>query len=321
MRAIATFLLVLSGFVVATVSAFAQSKTDWITGLPREPIHVAQWPSGKKVAVCFVLYVEVWGHDHGPNFRPDMAGRTPDLVDEAFRQYAILEGVPRVGRLFKEMGAPLSIALNAQFPEQHPEIWKEFRALVPRAPILAHGLNNSTEMLPLDKGPDAQRAYIRETIDRIEKSTGVRATGWSSPSVYNNADTFAATAAEGIDYTLDGMDSDRLSRLGTAPRPLVLLPYPPTVVDMGQYLARNKEASELEHLWIDYVGELAREAAADPSREATVVAIGIHPFVIGTPAGAAAMRRVLIALKKLDPVWIADTQQVVAASDQPSKGR
>lgn len=319
MRA-STALLMLFGLVASSTSAFGQ-QTDWITGLQREPIHVAQWPGGKKVAVCFVLYVEVWGHDHGPNFRPDMAGRTPDLVDEAFRQYAIVEGVPRVGRIFKEMGAPLSIALNAQFPEQHPDIWKDLRASVPLAPILAHGLNNSTEMLPLDKGPDAQRAYIRETIDRIEKGTGVRSTGWSSPSVYNNADTFAATAAEGITYSLDGMDSDRLSRLATAPHPLVLVPYPPTVVDMGQYLSRNKEASDLERLWVDYIVELAREAAADPGREATVVAIGIHPFVIGTPAGAAAMRRVLGALKKEKLVWITDVQQVVKASGQAAQDR
>ena len=41
---------------------------------------------------------------------------------------------------------------------------------------------------------------------------------------------------------------DILSRLATKPRPLVLLPYPPTVVDMGQYLSRFKEASDLERL-------------------------------------------------------------------------
>jgi allantoinase len=306
----------LAGFFFSAAYAHSQTTQDWITGLPREAIHVAQWPDGKKVAVCFVLYVEVWGHDHGPNFRPDMAGRTPDLVDEAFRQYAILEGVPRVGRLFKEMGAPLSLALNAQFPELHPDIWKDLRSSVPQAPIVAHGVNNSTDMLPLDKGPDAQRTYIRQTIDRIKKSTGVRSTGWSSPSVYNNADTFAATAAEGIVYSLDAMDSDRLSRLRTAPSPLVLLPYPPTVVDMGQYLSRNKEAGDLERLWIDYVGELAREAAVDPGREATVVAIGIHPFVIGTPAGAAALRRVLEAFKKEKLIWITDVQAVVTASGE-----
>src|SRR5215468_7079554 len=121
-------------------AAFGQTSTDWITGLPREPIHVKAWPDGKKVAVCFVLYVEVWGHDHGPNFRPDMNGRSPDLVDEAFRQYAINWGVPRVGRLFRDMDVPLSLALNAQFPDQNPQIWKELRGLAPKAPIVAHGL-------------------------------------------------------------------------------------------------------------------------------------------------------------------------------------
>jgi len=309
------FALCALGLLVSSVAS-AQTSKDWITGLPREAIAVKVWPGGKKVAVCFVLYVEVWGHDHGPNFRPDMGDRKPDLVDEAFRQYAINWGVPRVGRLFKEMGAPISLALNAQFPEQNPEVWKALRASVPKAPIVAHGLNNSTDLLPLDKGPDAQRAYIRQTLDMIEKSTGVRSRGWSSPSVYPNAETFAATAAEGIRYSLDGMDSDVLSRLSTQPKPLVLLPYPPTVVDMGQYLSRFKEATDLERLWIDYVGELAREAAADPNRAATVVAIGIHPFVAGTPAGAAAMRRVLDKFRALNVVWVTDVEAVLKAAGE-----
>jgi allantoinase len=314
MRKLVTSLALIGALLTAGTSA-AQTK-DWITGLPREAIHVKAWPNGKKVAICFVLYVEVWGRDHGPNFRPDMNGRSPDVVDEAFRQYAIDWGVPRVGRLFKEMAAPLSIALNAQFPEQQPAAWKEFRNSVPKAPIIAHGLNNSTDLLPLEKGPDAQRAYIKQTLDMIEQSTGVRSVGWSSPSVYPNADTFAATAAEGIRYTLDAMDSDILSRLTTQPKPLVLLPYPPTVVDMGQFLSRNKEAADLEKLWIDYVGELAREAEAEPDREATVVAIGIHPFVMGTPAGAAAMRRVLEAFRKQNLVWVTDVEAVLKASGE-----
>ncbi len=309
-------LVALVSLLGATMPAAAQAPKDWITGLSREPIHVKAWPGGKKVAVAFVLYTEFWGHDHGPNFRPDMNGRTPDLVDEAFRQYAIEWGLARVARLFAEMNAPISLALNAELPEQRPDIWKQLRASIPKAPIVAHGINNSTRLIPLDKGPDAQRAYIRDTIDRIEKSTGVRSTGWSSPSVYPNVDTFAATAAEGIRYTLDSMDSDILSRLATAPKPLIMVPYPPQVVDMGQYLSRSKEAVDLERLWIDYVGELAREAGVNPARDATVIAIGIHPFVMGTPAGAAAMRRVLETLKKMDVVWVTDVEAVVKAAGE-----
>ena len=75
-RAFGSALTAIALLVAATAPAIAQTSTDWITGLPREAMHVKAWPGGKKVAVCFVLYVEVWGHDHGPNFRPDMNGRT-----------------------------------------------------------------------------------------------------------------------------------------------------------------------------------------------------------------------------------------------------
>lgn len=313
---IGSLLFALLGLVLGAVSAAGQARTDWITGAAREALPIKVWPGGRKVAVCFVLYVEVWGKGHGPNFRNDMADRKPDVVDEAFRQYAIEWGVPRVGRLFEEQGVPLSVALNAQFPEQHPGIWRRFRASVPRASIVAHGLNNSTEMLPLDKGIDAQKAYIGNTLDRIEKATGVRPRGWSSPSVFPDVDTFAATAAAGLSYTLDGMDSDVLSRLLTPDGPLVMIPYPPQVVDMGQYLSRMKEPADLERLWIDHVGELVREAAADPDAPATVVAIGVHPFVIGTPAGAASFRRVLEAFKKQPLVWLTDTDAVMMSAGQ-----
>jgi len=310
--------LALAGLLTWTGPALGQNAGDWITGLPREPIHVQAWPGGKKVAVCFILYVEVWGRAEGPNFRPDTASRKPDVVNEAFRQYAINSGVPRVGAVFKDEGLPLNIALNALFPQQYPGVWKEFRALVPQAPIIAHGINNSTELLPLGGGVQPQQAYVKRTLDVIESSTGVRPRGWTSPSVYPDADTFSATTDEGIRYSLDSMDSDTLSRLATKSGPLFLIPYPVVTVDMGQYLERAKEPRDMAQLWIDYVTELAREAAADPNREATVVAIGIHPFVVGTPNGAAALRRVLENFKSQKLVWVTDVEAVLdAASVKP----
>ena len=104
------------------------------------------------------------------------------------------------------------------------------------------------------------------------------------------------------------------SRLATKSGPLVLIPYPTVTVDMGQYFHRSKSASDMERLWIDYVTELAREAAIHPEREATVVAIGIHPFVVGTPDGAAALRRVLENFKQQKLVWVTDIQAVMDAA-------
>lgn len=225
--------------------AFSENTTDWFTGLPREPIHIKTWLGNKKVAVCFIFYVETWDSGQGPNFRPDMISRNPDIVNESFRQYAISLGIPRIGRLFNEQGLSMSIALNALFPDKYPDLWKNFRSLVPKAPIIAHGMNNSQELLPLKSGLVEQQAYIHKTLDLIEKHTGVRSHGWTSPSVYPDADTFSATTAEGITYSLDSMDSDTLSRLTTKSGPLVLIPYPSATVDMGQYFERLKTPSDI----------------------------------------------------------------------------
>jgi allantoinase len=283
-------------------------------GFARDPIPVAAWPGGKKVAVAFVLFVEQFGFGQGPVLRPDLATRNPDLTNEAFRQYSLTAGNLRVGRMFKELGVPLSIALNAEFPTAQPSIWKEFRASQPTAPIIAHGLNNSNRLLPLGRGLPEQKAYVHQTLDMIASATGVRPVGWSSPSIYSNGDTMQAIAAEGITYTIDEMDSDTLSRLKTPDGSLVLIPYPVVTVDMGQNLARMKTPAEIEPLWLDYVGELAREARADPSRPPTTVSIGLHPFVVGTPDGAAVMRRVLERFKQTNEVWLTDTEAILKAA-------
>jgi peptidoglycan/xylan/chitin deacetylase (PgdA/CDA1 family) len=176
-------------------------------------------------------------------------------------------------------------------------------------------MNNTNNMLPLGRGLTEQKAYIRHTLDVIADATGIRPTGWSSPSVYSNGDTMRAIAAAGMTYTLDQMDADIISLLKTPDGSLVLLPYPVVTVDMGQHLARMKTPAEIEGLWLDYLSELASEARAEPAREVVTVVIGIHPFVIGTPDGAAALRRVLLRLKKDDAVWLADTEAILKAAD------
>src|SRR5258705_11171817 len=110
------------------------------------------------------------------------------------------------------------------------------------------------------------------------------------------------------------MDSTIIARLEAPDGALIQRPYRVVRVDTGRLLARVKMPAEIETLWLDYVLELAAEARADPAREATTAVIGIHPFVIGTPDGAAALRRVLSRLKKDDQGWMTDTEPIPKAA-------
>src|SRR5262249_56659512 len=133
----------------------------------RPPTLVGGWHAGRKVAFSFALFIEEFGFGQGPVFRPDLASRNPDLVNEAFRQYAIDWGIPRVGRLFKELDVPLTVVLNAEFPGKHASVWKEFRATQSNAPIIAHGMNNTNRGLPLGRRLAAQKTYEPETLNLI----------------------------------------------------------------------------------------------------------------------------------------------------------
>jgi allantoinase len=140
--------------------------------------------------------------------------------------------------------------------------------------MIAHGMNNSTEILPLTSGLDAQKNYIR--------------------------------------HTLDSVDSDVLSQLVSPSGPSILIPYPAITVDMGQFLTRSKSPEDIERMWIAYVTELTREA--DPDRGATIVAIGTHPFVVCTPDGAASLRRVPENMKSQKLGWVTDVEALLRAA-------
>ena len=70
-------LTLLLGIHVLSGVAVAQDGTDWVTKFPREPVRVAAWPGGKKVAVGFALFVEVFGFGLGRSFARISQRATP----------------------------------------------------------------------------------------------------------------------------------------------------------------------------------------------------------------------------------------------------
>ena len=249
---------------IATAAKTAEDVTD--------SMRMFQWgvEGGRPKEGAIGIAPEWFYKGTGSSIQPPFAPLTIPAYAEDGGEEAEIAGIYLIGAdgtVFKTRRGELSIKVDE---------WELLAKSLRPPPEKHHGLQ------------DTETRFRQRELDLIASATGVRPTGWSSPSVYSNGDTMQAIAAEGITYTIDEMDSDIISRLKTPEGSLTLLPYPTVTVDMGQYLARMKTPAELETLWLDYVLELASEARADPAREATTVVIGIHPFVIGTPDGAAA---------------------------------
>ena len=300
--------------------AAGRDRLDVGTAAPRA-VHVRSWPGGKKVAVCFVLYVEEWGPRSGSQlFAADMTARSPDIVNESFRRYAIDFGVERVGQ---------AVPRCRRAAERRPSTrsspnairtfgvvfapWPRRRRLSPSRPQQFHRASARWA-----KGLNAQRGLCSpDPSTCLERDTGVRSQGLvQSQCLSQCARPSPPPAAEGGRLTpWTEWTRTRSRKLTDAIRTASAdSPIRRRRSTWGQYLTRGKEPADLERLWIDYVDELVSEAEADPARDATVVAIGLHPFVVGTPAGAAAMRRVLRTLLRRKMVWITDVEAVVAAS-------
>ena len=271
---------------------------------------------GKKVAVSFALFVETFGFGQGPVFRPDLATRNPDLVNEAFRQYADRLGHParrpavQGARRSAHHGAERGVSrrtsggmegiprLAADCADHRP--WHE----------------QHQPLMPIGRGVAEQRAYVRQTLDTIAAATGAAPTGWSIAERLCRPRYHAGDRRRGhhLHDRPDGFRRHRAAEdagrsAGAAAVSGRHRRHGPSARTHEDAAVRSRRSGSTT------CSELAHEARADPSRAATTVVIGIHPFVIGTPDGAAALRRVLTRLKTDDAVWLTDTAAILGGAE------
>lgn len=258
------------------------------------------WPDGRRLAVTFVIHVECFDKNEGPQILPHLATRTPDIANAGWRHYGNVWGLPRLIRIFSSRGIPYSVALNSEVLSREPHVLRRLRNHP--ASVIAHGTTQSRP-LPVNDGAEAEAAYIRETLDSIEHHLHRRPRAWLSPDFLVSHDTNAALAQEGIACTFDCTGSDVITRLDTAHGPLLQMPYALGVDDSILVLSWHFDPKAFERTLEAHVEQLADDSLKGP---ALSTAIGLHPSIAGQPAYARALARVLDTLRDHDDVWLTD---------------
>ena len=168
------------------------------------PIHrrlPLTWPDGARVALWVNPNVEFFGLDDvmpsNLNDRvPREQAQIPNVRNWAVRDYGNRVGIWRLMEVLTRYGIRASAALNSEVCDHHPEIIEEGGKL--GWEWIGHNQTNALRLTEMD--PEAERAAIRATIDRIEAASGTRPLGWLGAGLAETWNTLDYLTEAGIRY-------------------------------------------------------------------------------------------------------------------------
>jgi allantoinase len=140
--------------------------------------------------------------------------------------------------------------------------------------FIGHGFGQKN----MQKVPD-ERADIAKTTAVIEDFVGRKPRGWLGPGLTETWDTPDILAEAGYDYVCDWVLDDQPVLVKTRTRTLVSVPYTQEINDVAMMLIQHHTAGEYKQRAIDQFEQLY----ADAAESARVMALVIHPYIMGAP--------------------------------------
>ena len=282
-------------------------RYDWSPLPQRKPV---AWPGGARIALWVVPALEWFPLDmKGQPFKPPGAMQTsyPDLRHYTLRDYGNRVGIFRVMEALARHAIPASVAVNAAVAVRYPSLVK---ACVERGwEIIANGL----DMDHLHHGGLAEadeRALVEQSLRILRAASGGKVRGWLSPAKSESFATPDLLREAGIDYVCDWVNDDMPYAMRTRAGELVAMPHPVDIDDYTILVQNHHTEDDFRDALIDQFDLLYREASPENGR---VMAISLHPWVIGQPYRIGALEQALQHIMQKQGVWAATGSQILDA--------
>lgn len=276
---------------------------------PYVPIHrrpPLALPQGARLALWVVVNVEFFALDKpmpgDSNERPKPTDHTPMVRHWAQRDYGNRVGIFRLMELLQAHGIRATVALNSAVCDHHPALVEECVHL--GWEIMGHCRTNTERVTEVP--PQEERALIRETLERIARATGERPVGWLGAGLQETWNTLEHLAAEGCLYVADWVNDDQPYLMDAGGKTLVSVPYSYELNDLAAIVRSKYTPGEFERMICDQFDVLWREGA----QSGRVMAISLHPFLMGQPHRVGALARALQHIGRFDGVWKATGAEI-----------
>jgi len=261
-------------------------------------------PGGARMALWVIVNVEEWDATQvmpRTVLTPPAGGQpSPDVPNWAWHEYGNRVGFWRILKVFDEFSIPAVLAINGSAIAAYPPI---VRAAVERKwEFIGHGFTQRN----LQK-VENEREDIRRTAEVIRAACGRRPRGWLGPGLTETWETPDILVEEGYEYVCDWVLDDQPVRLQTRTRPIVNVPYTQECNDVAMMLIQHHKASEYYERAIDQFEQIYADAA-DAAR---IMAIVIHPYIMGAPHRCKYFRKVFEQIRNRPGVMFWTGEQIL----------
>ncbi len=125
-------------------------------------------------------------------------------------------------------------------------------------------------------------------------ATGKRPRGWLGPGLTETWETPDILAEEGYDYVADWVLDDQPVWMKTRGKPILNIPYTQECNDVAMMLIQHHKASEFYERAMDQFEQIYKDAKGS----ARVMAISVHPYIMGAPHRAKYFRKIFEKIRK-----------------------
>jgi len=265
-----------------------------------------KWPNDARLAVNFVMNYEEGsepsvqdgegyseaGLTEAHGLGQGVKGR--DLAAESMFEYGSRVGFWRLMRLFHERNLPMTVFGCALAIERNPLAGDAIRKA--GFDVCSHGWR-WIKHYELSKAEE--REHIRKAIESFKKTVGERPLGWYcryGPSVNTRA---LVVEEGGFLYDSDTYNDELPYWTTVNGKPHLVVPYSLANND-GKYAGWTGTSEQWFSFIRDAFDMLLREGAKHPK----MMSVGMHMRLIGHPARAAGLERLLDYMQKQQGVWI-----------------
>ena len=230
----------------------------------------------------------------------------PDVPAWSVRDYGNRIGVFRIMDVLDRYGARGTVALNSDICKHHPEIIAECQKR--QWEFMGHNETNSYRLNDVPPGEDGE--IIRRTVEVITKATGTPPRGWLGSGLQQTWNTLDQLADNGIHYVADWVNDDQpIPMKLDGGRSIMGIPYSLELNDKPAFERRNRTAEQFESMIRRQFDVLWREGET----QARVMAIALHPYLIGMPNRIGALDSALEYICKHEGVWLATGSEIADA--------